>query len=458
MTVEARDPAIRLDKRRWVILTLLSIIGILVMIMSFFSGTVSEILKEQFDLKAEEVDWIFIANAAASVILGFPLGLVLRIYSLDVKKWLLTCLLVLICSYASMALSMLDKRVFFLAYIAQALCGLAFSLFVLLVGIAGISWFSEYEQATVFGVAYGSYSVGSLLSALIPVAFLTQSLDSNITDVVYIILRMYVGIGIFVIIILIPTWIFIPNLPPSPPSKLENIRRTTAVSEPRAELKTILRQYVKEWKCIMTDWYSQALLSAYSISISLLYLYFMMIPTLPVVPDSHNTLMSTSRKAYYLTCFGGGGAVAAVVFGLLQDKAKSYRPLAYTLAFSNLLFALIQNLAYFERYEACLYIFVGLQGATVSSSLAFTSEILKQTSYPKVSDGTQAIVISMICDAWFILYIFIFRGIISAFGDAYFYVITAICCFIEAVLLSCINPPLNRFVAEIERPLLDASE
>lgn len=459
MEVETKDAKIEVDNRRWAILALLSIIGMLVMIMTVLSGTVSGILKEQFNLKVEDVDWIFISNAGTSVIFGFPLGLVARMYSLEVKKWLLTNLLLLICSYAFISISMLDKRAFFFVYIAQILCGCAFSIFVVLVGISCVGWFPENEQATVFGVAYGSCSVGNLLGALIPIMVLSPSLYSKITDVVFVLTRIYIGMGLFVLFITILVWIYIPSLPPSSPSHLEKIRRIRAVTETNSSFRIVSIRYKLEWKDIMTDCVSQALILSYSISISILYVYFMMIPTLPIVSDSSNPLISSAKKARYLTCFAGGGAVASIVFGLLQDKVKSYRPLAFGLALTNVIFAVAQNIAYFERCEACLYIFVGLQGTTVMSSLSFTSEVLKQNSYPKVSEGTQAIVISIICDAWFLLFVIIFRSGISAFGDICFYVITAISCFIEAILLLCINPSLNRFVAENdEMPLLGASE
>lgn len=438
----------KVSSARWFALVSLGGLGILLGFIIAFPGTVNLIFTKYYNLDVRIVDWFTLCKAVSQILFTVPIGLYAIANPLKVRFWLLIASLLFGICFALISVAVIVKTLFWMIFIGMLFAGVADTIFRACVPLVALTWFSDDAQGTICGIAYGCLATGSAIAVITSVIFLNlTSPEEELLIAVNAIIWVSLSCCLIGLLLVLITWKFVLESPPSPPSWSTAQRWIEhSTSSETFAFKNSAKKILQQLKVLMTDKSSIALVLSFGIVLSALALHFMMLPPLQDEQQASSTLSVTKQKSYLLIGVALFNIVGSTSFGAVMDRMKSYKKTVLVIGVPSTFCSVAMLLGYFLQSQIALYVSTASYSFFFFSLLPIVVGSLKQHS--EVNEVVQTVFCVIVWNVIMIIFSETYRFTISRYGAISFYICNVIVCFMTISLLVSIKPCEKRCSVE----------
>ena len=466
MQIMETDKTIKVYKKRWLVLIIVSILMAAVAYSLLNFGPINNIIVAYFHVAYMEADWITLSTYGASFAVLPLLAYCSFNEMIDLKFSLLISAFSFLVNSIAVVVAFVNYKFFFVLILGQIFGAIlnCTSTFILL--MVGAVWFPEHQIGIVTGVAMMSWNIGSLFAEMLPEnifknpptnnngsmyslndTFNTKRNLSNDFNGNWYAVDKRTGqinstiTACIAFLVLLIVCIFIPSYPKHPPSKSQAIKLDFLKNKPSASIK----DFFLETKSVLADLVFILIQIVLSLTVQTFVLETVLIVQIidPIHNQLNTKLSSNMVGGYIIACRSIGDLIGSFVGGKTLDMFRRYRFQIVMGTMGPVLSLVTFTISWFYASLAGLYVSMFMMGFTSYFSIVTLYDSVVQHTYPK-----NIIFVS----SWAAFIRFFFTIIITALGrlvyqktDAFGVLIFHFCLQLIAFILSFfVNPNLKR--------------
>ncbi|XP_021928685.1 feline leukemia virus subgroup C receptor-related protein 2-like isoform X3 [Zootermopsis nevadensis] len=391
-------------RRRWVMLAIFVLCSMANSMHWLQYSIIANIMMRYYNVSSLAINWTSMIYMACYIPFVFPASWVLD------RKGLRVTLLSgagIMTTGAWLKVLSASPEYFYLAFLGQALVGMA-QIFILGVParLAAV-WFGPRQVSTACALGVFGNQVGVALGFLIPPAVVGNHED--VKDIGHDLKILYYGMAVAPSIMLCLVLFFFQKEPPLPPSPAQaSLRQQLPITDKSTDRQT----YLQTLKSLLTNRNFVLLLFSYGINVGVFYVVSTLLNQ-TVLLYFANAEEDAGRIGLTIVL---AGMVGSVTGGIILDKTHRFKECTLVVYFMALAGMLAFTFTLTLGHIWVIYITAGFLGFFMTGYLGIGYEFAAELTYP-IPEGTSSGLLNASSEVFGVIFTLAGGEILGAHGD-----------------------------------------